>query len=144
MAMELERGVVSDLTEAGDKGPASCRVGGKPVVLHRDLLSNVAEGEEIAVAGPRDDEALVALAVNNITHHRGTQVDGSNYILAMGLAGFVWILFFVLAMQHMVAGDTAIGSSYGALSLAGLVGVIVTLQKVIAIRRAAAQVRYLD
>jgi len=144
MAMELQRGEVSQLQTEEESGKTTCLVGGKPVVIHPDLASNIAEGEEVAVAGIEQEQGLAALAINNITHHRGTSIDPSNIVLAMGAAGFICIVFFVLAMQNMVGGDTTLGTLAGGASLIGLAGIIVALQKILAIRRAAAMARFVD
>ncbi len=144
MAIELQRGVVTSLNTSEQGNKAECLVGDQRVLLHGDLLSNVSEGEEVAVAGNRENDEIIALAVNNITHHRGTQIDGSNTILALGLAGFIWIVFFVLAMQHLTAGNANIGGAYGAASFIGLIGIGVVIQKLLLVRRAARLVRYLD
>ncbi len=144
MAIELQRGVVRDLTKPEQGNKATCSVGDQRVLLHSDLLSNVAEGDEIAVAGNKGEDGLFALAVNNITHHRGTQVDGSNTILALGFSGFIWIVFFVFSAQHLAVGNDSIGGAYGTVSFVGLIAMGIVIQKLLVIRRAARLVKYLD
>lgn len=144
MTMEIWRGKAANVTKPETDGPMECDVGACRVRVHADVERAVVEGEEIVVAGPKDESGLDALAIHNLDTKVIRHVDASNYVLAIGFGGFLGFLGFILGMQYKFAGDTTMASVNLLMAIGG-VGVLAwALSKVLKIKRAAGWVRFVD
>ncbi len=144
MAMEIWRGKAADVSKPEAGGPMVCNVGKCKVNVHEDVERAVTEGEEIVVAGPIDENGLQALAVHNLDTKTVRHVDGSNYVLGIGLGGFLGFLGFILSFQFKVDGNMTMSSVNLLMGLAGWGLVAWALSRVLRIKRAAGWVRFVD
>lgn len=143
MSIEIRKGAVAAITQTEDKKTSICRIGEHEVKLNRDLVDKVNVGDEIAIAGNSNEQGMKALAVNNLSLKRITSIDPSNIVLAMGLSGFVFFVFFVLAAQNFSAGIMSLTALNMVISLAGAVAAGITILHLIRLRQALAMCKYL-
>ena len=143
MAIEIVTGTITTVTPATEEKSASCRIGEREIELHRDLADRVEAGDEVVVSGQADEKGMKALAINNRSQRRLSAIDSTNLMLLLGFCGFAWLLFFVLGMQNMMAGETMLTLLNLALSVIGLVGMGISFGRVFVIQRAANRIRNL-
>jgi len=142
--MEIWRGKVVGLSKPEEGGPMECNVGSCRVQVHADLERVVTEGEELLVAGSKDDDKLQALAAHNLDTDELREVDSSNYVLLIGLGGFFGFLGFILGFQNKVEGNMGLASASMLMSLGGVGLLLWALQYFLKIKRCANWVRFAD
>jgi len=143
MSIELRKGTVAAITQTEDKKASICHIGEHEVELNRDLVDKVNIGDEIAIAGNSNEKGMKALAVNNLSLKRTSSIDPTNIVLAMGLSGFAFFVFFVLGAQNFSAGIMSLAALNIALSLAGGVAAGITILHLVRLRQALAKCKYL-
>lgn len=142
MSIEVCHGHATAIVKTKDQKSSECLVGEHRVRLHPDLERHVGEGDEIVVAGELNDGLLQAVALRNVTRHRSSQADGSNYTLLFGAGIFLWILGFVLSMQYLGIADTTLASLNAFISICGLMLSVWAAMRVLRIRRAGLRASY--
>ena len=143
MQIELVQGRVTNITPLEKpQGVVDCHLGDHKLRLNRDLADKVVDGDGVMIAGYLHEGQLTALALNNLSQHKMAQVDGSNYVFAMGIAGFLAILCAVQGINLFGAGDVTIAYLLGIVSSAGFVGIFVALQRIVDINRALRRIKH--
>jgi len=143
MAIQLLRGHVKDVTSPGDHGAADCHIGKYSVKVSSDLVSSVAKGDDILLAGELRNDVFHAMAVKNLDKDKTAQIDGTNNILLMGASAFVCMLGFVLALKAINTGGV-VQSADMVMAFIGLIGMGITLRRLFLINRAANWVSRVD
>ncbi len=144
MGMDVCRGTVSNLGKSEESGKTQCKVGESLVLLHRDLERNIAEGDEVIVAGEIAEGAIQALALHNISKDKISDVDASNHVLGIGFAGFLSLCGFVLAYQYWRAGDMTLSYANVFMCVSGFVVMIWAIMKAAKLRQAAKKVYFVS
>jgi len=144
MTMEILRGKATDVSKPDENGPMVCNVGEYKIKVHADVERAVAEGEEIVVAGPKDENGLHALAIHNLSTKVIRYVDSTNHILRMGLGGFLGVLGIALSFQYSVGGYTTMATLNAVMAFGGFILLIWALSHVLKIKRAAGLVWFVD
>lgn len=144
MQIELKRGHASNI-KAVEKpqGAVECNLDNGKVLLNRDLADKVNAGDDILVAGKQNDSGLFhVVAIKNLSQNKTAQIDGANYILALGLSGFIAIVCAVQAINYISWGYPTIASGLAFAALVGLIGILFTTLRIIEISKASRQVKY--
>jgi hypothetical protein len=144
MQIELKRGHASNITPIEKpQGAVECNLENGRVLLNRDLADKVNVGDDILVAGKLHDSGLFhAVAIKNLSQNKTAQIDGTNYILALGVSGFIAIVCAVQAINYISWGFPTIASGLAFAALVGLIGIPFTTLRIIEISRATRQVKY--
>lgn len=144
MRIEHTHGTASDVNPAPSGKGVEFRLGEYRVQLPGDLADRVTAGDRVAVAGARRDDTFYADAVHNYSQRRVTQRDVTLIILALGACAFT-ILFCAVQGYHLLAqGRNNAATTMGLISLAGVVGVMLSLSRLRAIIKAGSRIRYLE
>jgi len=144
MAIELLRGTVRDLSAWGKHGAARCRLNGHDVMLPMDLTVNIHEGDDIQVAGTMKKDTLLAMAMKNSKQGKTSRVDATNYILLMGLGGFLWVLCGVFGLRAIGSDAILMESLDDIISIGGFVVMLLMVRHLFQINRASDQVKYTE
>lgn len=144
MQIELKRGHASNVTPVEKpQGAVECTLENEKVLLNRDLADKVNEGDDILVAGKQNDSGVFhAVAIKNLSQNKVAQIDGTNYILALGLSGFIAIVCAVQAINYISWGNPTIASGLAFAALVGFFGIPFTTLRIIEISKASRQVKY--
>ncbi len=143
MSIEIKKGTVAAITPAEEKKASICRIDDYEIELNRDLVDKVNVGDEIAIAGNNNEQGMKALAVNNLSKKKISAVDPSNTVLALGLSGFIFFVFFVLGAQNFSAGNMSLTVLNLAICSTGLVGAGITISHLLRLRESLAKCKYL-
>lgn len=119
MEFRMLRGQVEQMSAPEKNGSVNCRINGSRVNLHRHLVENVGEGENVMIAGEYKSDTLFALAVKNLAREKTTQVEVVMLILLAMVSGFIGLLFagFIIDSYNEI---TALMATFAALSVLGL------------------------
>lgn len=134
-------GTVTALKKNQEDGSTYCQLPDGQVLLHKDLIRHIREGDEVITAGDINDDSLHAVAVNNLTTQRTTHIDVSNYMLTLGLAGFMLVLGLIIIGRTSQGIGEASTTLFSLLSLAGLALGIWALLKSTHITKASVKIR---
>lgn len=135
MGLQLLRGHVKEIATPDNRGAAACQIGKYNVKVYGDLVSSVGKGDDILVAGELKSEVFHALAVKNFNRDKTAQIDPTNNILLMGASGFVCMLGGVLGLRA-VGGGGMVESLDVVMAIIGLIGMVITLRRIVLINRA--------
>lgn len=103
MRLELERGIVQSVEVTDKTGGGKCEINCREIKLHRDLIDNVHQGEEVLLVGVYRKKVFQALALKNITRNKVSGIDCTNYVLLMGLGFILFIMFGIFGMNEEAA-----------------------------------------
>ena len=136
------RGTVRNLTARDKGGAVKCRLDGYDVMVPGDLVSSMHEGDEVEVAGTMSKGAMHAMAVNNFKLDKTARVDVTNYVLLIGIAGFIWLLCGVLGLRALGTGEILAESIDDIVSIASFITVMFAIRSLFLINRASNQLKY--
>ncbi len=144
--MQIKRGQASNITPVEKpQGAVECELDTIKILLNRDLADKVNNGDDIQIAGKPIDNGLVhVFAINNLSKNKITQVDLTNYALALGLSGFTAIAGGAQAINYISWGNPAIASGLAFASVAGIFGMVFTTLRIIEISKASSRVKYIS
>lgn len=140
MALQLMRGHVKEISSRDKHGAVACQIGRCKVKVGGDLVSSIATGDEVLFACEQHNDVFHMLAVKNIDSGKVAQVDPTNTILFMAASAFVGLLGFILDLQAENS-SILVRSIDASLAIIGLVGIVVTLRRLLVITRAGTSVR---
>ncbi len=143
MSIELRKGSVTAITQTEDKKTGICHIGDHTITLNRDLADKMNVGDEIAIAGNTNEQGMKALAINNLSLKRISSVDPTNIVLALGLSGFAFFVFFILGVQNSSAGIMSLAALNITISMVALVVAGTTILHLARLRQALAKCEYL-
>jgi len=135
MGLQLLRGHVKDIATPDNRGAAACQIGKYNVKVYGDLVSSVGKGDDILLAGELRSNVFHALAVKNFDRDKTAQIDPTNNVLLMGISGFVCMVGGVLGLRA-VGGGGIVESLDFMMAIAGLIGMVIALRRLILINRA--------
>lgn len=119
MSIKLQRGRVGNITRSAKDRSVDCPIGNMQVTAHPNLAKAFASGDEVMVAGEVKNDVLHAFALRNLTQDKSAQIDCTNYILILGMGGYVGILCGVFGLEAVGTGSL-LGMVQDAASIAGL------------------------
>ncbi len=143
MSIEIRKGTVAAITQTEGKKTSTCHIGDHEITLNRDLADKVNIGDEIAITGNTNEQGMKALAVNNLSLKRISSIDPTNIVLAMGLSGFAFFVFFILGVQNLTAGIISLAVLNIVISLVSLVAAGITILRLLQLRQALAKCKHL-
>jgi hypothetical protein len=135
MGLQLLRGHVKDIAAPDNRGAAACQIGKYNVKVYGDLVSSVGKGDDILLAGELKSNVFHALAVKNFDRNKTAQIDPTNNMLLMGLSGFVCMVGGVLGLRYAGSGGILESLDF-TLAMIGLIGMVMSLRRLILINRA--------
>lgn len=136
------RGTVRNLTTLEKGGVVKCRLDGYNVLIPADLVSSMREGDEVEVAGTMSKGTMHAMAVKNFKQDKTAQVDVTNYVLLIGVAGFIWLLCGVLGLRALGTGEILAESIDDIVSIVGFITVMFAIRNLFLINKASNQLKY--
>jgi hypothetical protein len=142
MVIEKVRGTIKNLTAPDKNGAAKCLLNEYKVVVPRDLVSSIREGDDVQIAGIIKKGELHAMAARNYQQNKTARVDATNYILLMGIGGFMGIMFGVFAFQSIDSGSTLIISIDDFISILGFLTMAFAIRYIVSINSASNLVSY--
>lgn len=104
MELKLVRGVVADLTPPEKNGCAVCRIGDRKIQLHRDLSTAAKVGDDVLVGGELRADVVHAVALNNFTRKKLSQVDFTFHVLGVGFVFMVVVFGFYFSGEQTPSG----------------------------------------
>lgn len=142
MGIKLHRGRIQGLTLSAKDSSAECRVGDRQVKIHPNLVKLFAEGDEVMVAGEVKNDVMHVMAAKSYKQDKTDHIDATNYILILGVAGYVWILAGVFGLEADV-GDW-VGRAQELASVIGFIIVCLAVRRIILVNRASNWIDYAE
>ena len=138
MAIKLQRGHVEGLTAPEKDGSVECRISNQKILVHPYLADNI---RSVLVAGELKNDTLQAMAVNNFRQEKISHIDCTNYILILGVSGYIAIICGVFGLEATDSGDWLTILQYVA-SILGFAVAAISIRRVVMVNRADNCVRF--
>ena len=143
MAIKLQRGHVEGLTAPGKDGSVECRIRDQKVLVHPNLADKIHNGDDVLVAGELRNDVLQATAVNNFRQNKISHIDCTNYILILGVSGYIGIICGVFGLEAIDSTDWLTLLQYAA-SIIGLAVAAMSIRRIVMVNRADNCVHFPD
>jgi hypothetical protein len=139
MGIKLQRGHVENITPSGKNGAVDCQIRDHKIKVHPYLADKFGAGDDVLVAGELKNNVLHAMAVNNFKQDKIAHIDCTNYILILGVSGYVGIMAGVFGLEGSGGWVTSLQD---VTSIIGLAIAALAIRRVVVVNRASNCVRY--